>query len=648
MAKLKYSPTDGTQHELWKPASDWRPPVGPLPRLRDVVVAIDTETRDDGLAQDRGPGWVYDMAHLCGVSVAWEDSSLYVPVRHPGTECRDLREVLDWVEDILRNCTVCFFNMAYDMSILQHEGVMVWPEKAHDAYIMSVMLDENQQSYSLDECAARAGVPAKDTRLLDDAARAHGVDPRSGLWQLPARYVGPYAEQDAVSTLQLAAHLLPQIDEQRMRTAYQTEIDLVPCLHDMRRRGIRVSSDSAERAQTHVRGERQSRLDEIGRLTGRKVFMPELTSPEAVGRIFEAVGVECPKTPKTKLPSVKKDWLATLDHPMGELVREARQFHDLAEKFIGGYILEHAHRGRIHAVIHQLRDDDGGTRTQRLSYASPPLQQIPARPTSEAQAVLVAMVRKIFEPEIGEVWAAPDYSSQEPRIMVHLANLAKIHGAAEIAQIYNDDPNTDYHTMVAKIIGLPRKKAKDLNQGLAYGMGLKKLTRLLKVTESEAQEMLKLYETKLPYIGGLTNHCSNLAASRGWIRLLDGARCHFDQWSPRGDRDAIAVWTLEAAKRRWPGRALERAYTYRAANRAAQGGAARQMKRAMVACHKAGLKIMLQLHDELGVSVSTKEEAILAGDLMIHTTKLTVPVKVDVELGKTWGDAHHSVEEIFG
>lgn len=615
-------------------------------------MAIDTETRDDGLATERGPGWVYDAGWLCGVSADWGGGRLYVPVRHPDSDCRPVGEVTSWVDCVLRDCTVWFFNIGYDMAWLLHSGVTVWPERAHDAQIMQAMLNENLQDYSLDGCCARHGIPGKDPALLEAAARAYGVDPKKGLWRMPARYVGPYAEQDATSTLALGRALLPLVDADGMRKAYQTEIDLVPALYHMRRGGIRVNTDSAEQAQTHVRLQKIERLSEIGRLAGRRVEMPELLSPAAVGRVFEAVGVECPRTPKTRLPSVTKDWLAALDHPMGVLVREARQFNDLAEKFIGTYILGHQHRGRVHAVINQLRtsDDDGdtsGARTQRLSYSSPPLHQMPARPTTPAQELLVAMIREIFEPESGEVWAAPDYSGQEPRIMVHLAEAAGIKGATAIADIYRADPDTDYHTMVAAIIGLPRKKAKDINQGIAYGMGLVKLARILRVSEDEAQAMLDLYSEKLPYIGGLTNEASNLAKDRGWIRLLDGARCHFDSWQPRGARNMIPVWGREAAQKRWPNTTIERAFTYRAANRAAQGGAARQMKRAMVACHRAKLHMLVQMHDELGLSVSSAREARLAKEIMIHTTKLRVPVKVDLELGPTWGRAKYPLEKFF-
>jgi Mesyanzhinovviridae DNA polymerase len=648
--KLRAIPLDGCQPELWQPDSGWRPYEGPLPRLAGVDVAMDTETRDGGLAREIGPGWVYDDGHLCGVSVASAAGSLYVPVRHPNTVCRPLDEVVDWIEGLLRDCTVHFFNMSYDMAWLRHSGVKVWPERAHDAYLMSVMLDENHYSYELDDCCGRAGVAHKDTRLLEDAARALGVEPRSGLWRMPARYVGPYAEQDAVSTLQLSRCLLAQIEEQHQTGAYRTEVALVRVLHDMRARGIRVSTSRAEEAQVRLVSVRDRALAEIHRLSGMRASMDDVRSPVSCGLLFDRVGVQCPRTPKTNLPSVQKAWLARVDHPMGHLVREARQYDDLAHKFIGNYILDHQHRGRIHANINQLRDSDGGTRTHRLSYSSPPLQQMPARSDeNDVEATeLVRLIRSIFEAEQGEWWYAPDYAGQEPRILVHLAAVTGMVGVDSMLQKYAANPRTDYHGESAAILGWTRKRAKDTNQGIAYGMGAEKLGRTLGVTLEEARGLLRTHQQRMPYITALTEHCSNLAQQRGWVRLLDGARCHFDHWQPRGtghDSGIVPVHTQAAARARWPNKPLERAKTYRAANRGCQGGAARQMKRAMVACHREGLLPLVQMHDELGFSVTTRRECEIAHRCMVEAIPLRVPVVVDMEIGRTWGDAKHTLEE---
>jgi hypothetical protein len=174
--------------------------------------------------------------------------------------------------------------------------------------------------------------------------------------------------------------------------------------HAMRARGIRVDPDRAEVVQTRFRGIAQTALAEIGKINGRAVRIEDVRSPDVVGDIFQRAGIRCPLTPKTRKPSVTKSFLEALEHPLGALVRQARQAEDFAEKFVGAYILGGQHRGRIHAEIHQLRDEEGGTRTTRLSYSNPPLQQMPAR-----DPILSPLVRGIFLPEEGEWWAAPDY-----------------------------------------------------------------------------------------------------------------------------------------------------------------------------------------------------------------------------------------------
>lgn len=657
MAQLRFLQSDGTQPELFQPASEWRPYVGPLPRLSQVSVGLDTETRDDGLAKKIGPGWRFGLGHLAGVSVAWGDQAIYVPVRHPDTECRPVGEVLEWVEHIMRNCDVHFFNAGYDLAWLAHEGLSYWPEKFHDAYISSVMLDENQLSYELDACCARAGVACKDERLLREAARSLGLDPKSGIWRMPARYVGPYAEQDAASTLELSRRNLVTIEEERQTGAYQTEIDLVRVIYDMTRRGIRVNEDAAAQAVQRCRGERDGALAEISRMVGWQCGVAEINSPKSLERIFQTQSIDLPRTKKSNQPSVTKEWLARLQHPIGGLLRHAGQFDDLAEKFLSNYVLSSTHLGRIHASIHQLRDSEGGTRSHRLSYSNPPLHQMPTRadPKDLKAVEIVKMIRSIFEPEIGEWWAAPDYAGQEPRILVHLAAECGERGGEEMVQRYLDNPRLDYHGTVAAILGWTRAAAKDTNQGLAYGMGVKKLAATLGCTLEEAEDKLRAYHQGMPYVRDLTEFCSNMAKARGYIRLLDNARCHFDEWLPAGStrrslEHEIEGWSAtrgrEAAVRRWPGRILERAFTHKALNRACQGGAARQMKRAMVACHQAGIRLLVSMHDELDASISTRREAETMQECMVDAVKLRVPMLVDLEVGRNWGDAKHSLEEI--
>lgn len=646
--KLRGLKLDGSQPELWSPPSDWRPYVGPLPRLENVVVAVDTETRDDGLAKGIGPGWVYDMGHLAGVSVAWEGHSLYVPVRHPDTDCRPVGEVVEWVDHILRTCECHFFNAGYDLAWLRHSGCRVWPENFHDGYIAAVMLDENRLEYTLDSCCAAAGIPGKDTRLLDEAARAYGVDPRAGLWRMPARYSAPYAEQDAVATGALVRGLLPGVRAEGMEQAYRTELRLVRVLYEMRRRGIRVDEDSADRARTLIRSRREDALGRASTLVGWRAGMRDMRSPRALEKMYETQGVVLPRTAKSDQASVTRRWLELDPSPLSRLVRQCRQLDDLAEKFMGNYILGHVHRGRIHAEVHQLRDSDGGTRSMRLSYSNPPLQQMPARadPADVAAVEVVTMIRSTFLPEDGTWWAAPDYAGQEPRLVAHYAELCKITGSDVACNFYRDNPTASPHDLTVRLSGLHKQAAKDLTQAISYGAQIPKIATMMGVGPEEAEIMFNRFCQSMPHLIGLGEECDRMAKSRGFIKLVDGARCHFDEWGGVGSSKKIPTARgLEAAQALWPGRRLERKFTYRALNRLCQGGAARQMKRAMVAVYDAGITPLIQMHDELGASITTRREADTMEQCMVEAVSLVIPVRVDMEVGRDWGHAKKTLEE---
>lgn len=639
---------DHNQPPLLEPPSTWRPYVGPLPRLQGLVVAVDTETRDDGLAQDRGPGWHMSAGWLAGVSVAWEDQRIYLPIRHPSTECWDQREVIVWLDEIMRHNTIIFHNMGYDMGWLRQAGLSVWPERAHDTYIQAVMVDENWDDYGLDACCARAGVRGKDESALRNAAAAYGVDPKSGLWRLPARHVGTYAEEDARATLDLHMAQWPAIVEDRMEDAYRTEIDLVPVLYDMRRRGIRVNMEAAEVFQQEMRDRRAANLAELTRTAGRRITMEDVNSGERLGPVLDKLDIPYERTPSTRKPKIDKAFLLKLQHPIGALIRQTRQYNDMAEKFVGTYIMEFAHVGRIHADVHQLRDSDGGTRSHRLSYSNPPMQQAPARDDE-----LGPMFRSMFEPESGEYWAAPDFASQEPRMTVHYASLTRQRGSEDMVRYFCDDEGADLHAWNAKLIGWPRKKAKDVYQAMAYGAQPPKLASMLGVTLDEARPILKQFNQRLPWIEGISGYSARMAQERGWIRLIDGARGHFPLWEPANRRqleregrlvDRSAPQRLERAEKIWPDMKLERAFTYRAMNRLMQGSGARQTKRAMVACHKEGIPLLLQLHDELGLSVPDERTGVRASELMRDAVKLVVPVRVDLEFGRTFGHAKNTWE----
>jgi len=635
------------------PDVGWKEPTE-LPDLRGSgVIAIDTETRDDGLSHDRGPGWVYGAGRIVGVSMASAKGSVYVPLFHEDSSNFDKEQVERWLNAHLQSKEeIVFQNASYDLGWLTTDFNIKTPERFHDTMAMAYMVDEQRLSYSLDNLCKWQNIGGKDETKLRDAARAFGFDPKAQLWKLPARYVGEYAEQDAVSTLELYRKFLPQLIGQNVLEAYQLETDLIPMVMAMRRRGVRINTTKASEARRELLSKRDEALAELGRKLqiGRAVFIDDVKSKKFLSKVFRNENIQIPSTDKGN-DSFESDWMEKMDHWLPQLCARAQKMQDAGEKFIQGYLIDYAHKGRIHAEVHQFRNDRGGTKTSRFAYSDPPLQQMPSRNPEIADKI-----RGVFEPENGEVWGALDYSQQEYRLIVHFASLCGVAGAEKPVSMYRDNPKTDFHTMVAELTGLPRRKAKDVNFAKAFGAGVPKFALMTGMSLEEAKEVMKQYDDEAPFVKRLSEFVQTTASRRGYIRLIDGARVHFDRWEPRWwdykkaqglnvqvaacDRDE-ALKRVEDPDHPWTG-ALRRAFTHKAMNWLIQGSAARQTKLSMRECWRSGLTPLLQMHDELDFSFSDESQAKRAVECMRDTVKLEVPVVVDAEFGPSWGKAKAS------
>ena len=319
------------------------------------------------------------------------------------------------------------------------------------------------------------------------------------------------------------------------------------------------------------------------------------------------------------------------------MIVEAREFNKARTTFVDA-ILKHQVNGRIHAELHPLRSDVGGTVTGRFSYSNPNLQQIPAR-----HGEIGPMIRSLFIPEEGTLWGAFDYSSQEPRIVVHYSKLMGFRGASDFAEQYSVDARTDFHQMAADIVGVPRKQAKDINLGLFYGMGSKKLAASLGLEFEDAKELFAEYHDKVPFVRELSDYAINRASRKGVIRTVLGRRCRFDKWEPNKYGSWKPMTYQEAYAEHGP--AIKRAFTYKALNKLIQGSAADQTKAAMVALANEGILPMIQVHDELDVSVESEDQAKMITEIMQDCVKLEVPSVVDAEFGPNWGEAKQTFTE---
>ncbi len=618
------------QIPLLQPESDWIAPQI-LPKFDPYeTLAVDLETYDPNLI-NRGPGWATGDGYVVGIAIATDKWSGYLPIRHENGGNLEEEIVLRWLKRTFENHkgTMVFHNALYDVGWLKREGVeLTCPLR--DTMFAAPLFDENRWSYSLNNLGMDFLAESKDETLLETAAKAWGVNPKGGMWALPAKYVGPYAEQDAVLTLKLWKIFKKRIEIEGLQTIYDLECDLIPLLIEMRWRGVRIDTDRAEQTSEQLSKKEQQLLVEIKRRFGVNV---DIWASASIQKAFDNNNLWYPHTEKGA-PSFQGTWLESHEHDLPKMIVEARRINKARTTFIDGAILEYSHHGRIHAEAHPLKNDGGGTVTGRFSYSNPNLQQVPARDPEIGK-----MIRSLFIPEEGATWGAFDYSQQEPRITVHYASLLGLEGATDAVKAYSTE-GADFHQIVADMAGIPRKQAKNINLGLTYGMGQQKLIRELGLEPDEALKLLETYHRRVPFIRGLQSRCTRIAEQRGCITTLGGRKCHFDLWESVGflHDEKQSPLPLQEAKDKY-GDNLKRSFTYKALNKLIQGSAADMTKLAMRDLWKEGLVPHIQIHDELDYSIFNKEQAEIVIDRMVNCVKMRVPLVVDYESGSNWGEA---------
>ena len=610
--------------------TEWIPPQS-FPNLSTAKeIAIDLETCDPNM-ESMGPGWPRGDGYIVGYALAVDGWSGYFPVAHGGGGNLDKRLVERWIRDVLAlPCDKIMHNAAYDAGWLGASGFTV-NGRIYDTMLAAPILDENRFSYSLNALGFDYLQEVKSEQGLKQAAADFGVHPKKELWKLPAMYVGEYAEQDAALTLKLWQNFKAKMRIEDVEHIFNLETEVFPVLLNMTRQGIRFDRTKCAELIDNMRKREKELLQQMKSQVGTPV---DVWAAQSIAVAFDRLGIAYSKT-TNGLPSFTKGFLDSCEHPLAKMIVEAREVNKTHSTFLQPYMDFSAKTGRIHPHVNQMRSDDGGTVTGRLSMANPNLQQVPAR-----HEIIGPMVRGLFLPEDGELWASNDFSSQEPRLLVHYASLLGLPGADTMVDAYRNDPNTDFHQMVADMAGIKRKPAKTIGLGLMYGMGKNKLAGQLDLSVDEASELIDSFHKNVPFLKGTVNAVMKRIehpASGGAIRTLLGRKCRFPLWEPM-------EWGVNKALPREQavieyGQRIKRAGTYKGLNRLIQGSAADQTKAAMVALAKAGFRPILQVHDEVALSVTDREQAKEAAEIMAQAARLEVPSRCDVEVGPSWGEA---------
>ena len=361
--------------ELDQMENDWTPPTE-FPDLTNCkYIAIDLETKDPNLKK-LGPGWVRKDGYVVGIAIAGGDFMGYYPIRHEAGGNLAEDRVMSWLKDQLNtpNIPKIMHNSMYDMGWLYASGVDV-KGKIIDTMVAAPLVDENRFSYALNALGRDYIDMRKDEKLLRATASDWGIDAKEEMWRLPAKFVGAYAEQDVIMTLKLWDRLHTEITSQSLETVFDLETSLIPVVMDMRKKGVRVDLDQAEKARKKLIKIKDDLVLDIKKETSLEVLPWVATS---IASVFDFYKVPYGRTESNNQPSFTKAFLQTCEHPIASKILKLREVDKANNTFIDS-ILRYEHKGRIHCEFHQLRSDDGGTVTGRFSSSNPNLQQIPAR-----------------------------------------------------------------------------------------------------------------------------------------------------------------------------------------------------------------------------------------------------------------------------
>jgi DNA polymerase I-like protein with 3'-5' exonuclease and polymerase domains len=666
------------------------------------TVAVDLETYDPDL-KDKGSGAIRNKGWVCGIAIATDKQTLYFPLDHKEVKPIPRKKAWDYLnKELFQNPNIkkVFHNAMYDVCWIRAESGLMPQGPLLDTMIAASIIDENRMKYSLDALSKDYLKESKYKYDLQEKtlkwSQGNIKDPMTHMHELPYGLVKEYAEQDVNLTLKLWKHFEKEIDKKKvvekgekyekvktLRPIFELETELFPCLVDMRFKGVQINIEAAKKFGERLKKTKNNIIDHIKRRTGIKI---EIWAASSIKKLLDKLKIKDYKsTPKSKLPQLPKDYLKTHKNHFIRLIAKAREFDKAENTFIVG-LLKFVHNGRIHADINQIRGEKVGTITGRFSMSNPNLQQIPAK------GFIGKNMRALFLPEEGHSWGSFDYSQQEPRIVVHYAVKLKMAGTEEVVKSYKDDPNADFHKIVADMAKIPRTTAKTINLGLFYGMGKNRLANQLDLGYKKAKELFDNYHSKVPFVKQLSSSLQEFAGRNKFLYTLEDRFCRFEKWEPINKEwkfkekrfvfkeletrikkttnkegkeieeeieEEIEVqvplllsrekakehYHTQRAKRGYPpdpkceyfDNNYQPAFIYTALNKLVQGSAADMTKKAMVLLYKEGILPHIQIHDELCISIIDKEQAEKIKNIMEKAISLEIPNKVDYESGPNWG-----------
>lgn len=557
------------------------------------------------------------QASLIAMTISLKPSEAYM-LYFPENDAKALQQLAE-MRAVLESKTILKIgqNIKYDMLVLRNHGVAVC-EPLYDTLVAHYLIDPDKP-HGMDAMAMELlhYEPVSITELIGKK----GKDQLS-MRDVEVEKLMEYACEDADITLALKEKLDPGLDAANLRRVFETvEMPLVLTLTDMEFHGVKVDVEFLRQYSQQLEQEMLAVEKDIYRLAGMKF---NINSPKQLGEIiFDKLQLGKAKKTKTGQYSTKEEDLVALaeEHEFPAHIVRYRKLGKLKSTYVDALpSLINPKTGRIHSTFSQAV-----TATGRLSSNNPNLQNIPIRSEEGRE------IRKAFIPEKGFIIMSADYSQVELRLVAELSQ--------DASMVADFKAGHDIHRATAsKVFGVPmeevssdqRSKAKMVNFGIIYGISAFGLAQRLKISRSEAAEIINSY---LQQYGKIKEYMDqNIADARrlGYTRTILGRRRYLP------DINSANATIKGFAERN-------------AINSPVQGSAADLIKVAMNDIHremgtrKMRSKMILQVHDEL-VFEAHQDEVDDLGKLvkekMEAALHLQVPMLVEVGTGGNWLEAH--------
>jgi DNA polymerase-1 len=582
---------------------------------RKGAVSLDTETT----------GTDPHRARLVGISLSiQEGQAYYIPVGHAylgAPQQLGISKVIEILKRVLEDEKISKIgqNIKYDALVLNRHGLDL--KGVHfDTMIASYLINPDLRQHNLDYLAQHY-LSHKMISYHDVVGKGAAEINFSGV---DIDRAMEYSCEDADITLRLMSILDKKLKEDMNEDLfYNLEMRLLPVLKDMELAGIRIDAPFFETMSRNFARE----IKEIqGKIYAEAGMEFNINSPQQLGLVlFEKLGLPAQKkTLKTKSLSTDVKVLTRLaseDFVIPGLILQYRTLSKLKSTYLDALVkIVNPDTGRIHTSFNQTVAATG-----RLSSSNPNLQNIPIRGEEGKD------IRKGFVAEDGHYLLSADYSQIELRIFAHYSKDSML-----IDAFMHEE---DIHSRTAsEILGVPinqvtrdmRRIAKAINFGIIYGMGHKKLSDELGIDMKTAKEYIESYYKRYSGVARYREDMVKSAVENGYVTTLFNRRRYIPEIRSgnnriRSESERIAV------------------------NTPIQGTAADLIKKAMINIHmrlkREGYRsrMLLQVHDELLFEVPEDEvEAItpVIKSEMEEVYSLAVPLKVDINHGRNWGEAH--------